>query len=124
ADTHGTGDKEVPTQQQIGLTTDLAELKKQHAQTRFERMNAERRLTALKAQEKMVKDAPPPITEAELGTLLDADTIAKGHQVRLDKLRQIIKEYERAGTRADEPTLVRAREQIQEAQKGLDERKA
>jgi capsular exopolysaccharide synthesis family protein len=123
-DQHGTADKEVLTQQQIGLTTDLAELKKQHAQTRFERMNAERRLAALKAQEKNVKDAPPPITEAELGAMLDADPIAKGHTARLEQLRRIIKGFERDGSRPDEPTLVRAREQVQEAQKALDERKA
>jgi capsular exopolysaccharide synthesis family protein len=124
ANTHGTSDKEVLTQQQIGLTTDLAELKKQHAQTRFERMNAERRLTALKAQGKTVQDAPPPVSEAELGTMLDADGIAKGHQANIEKLRQIIKGFERDGSRPDEPTLVRAREQVQEEQKALDERKA
>jgi capsular exopolysaccharide synthesis family protein len=123
-DTHGTSDKEVLTQQQIGLMTDLTEIKKQHAQTRFERMNAERRLLALKGQEKAIKDGPGPATEAEVGTMLENDTVAKGHQVRLDKLKQIIREYERAGTRSDEPTLVRAREMIEEAQKGLEERKA
>jgi succinoglycan biosynthesis transport protein ExoP len=122
-DTHGTSDKEVLTQQQIGLTTDLTEIKKQHAQTRFERMNAERRLVALKGQEKIIKDAPPPATEAEVGTMLEADSVAKGHQVRIDRLRQIIKEYERAGSHSDEPTLVRAREQLDEAQKGLEERR-
>jgi capsular exopolysaccharide synthesis family protein len=124
ADTHGTSDKEALMQQQLGLLTELTDAKKQHAQTRFERMNAERRLAALKGQEKAVNEAPPAPSEAEVANLLDADVMAKVHLVRTEKLRQIIKEYEHAGTRSDEPTLVRAREQVQEEQKALDERKA
>jgi capsular exopolysaccharide synthesis family protein len=121
ADKHGTSDKEVMTQQQISLTTDLTELKRQHAQTRYERMTAERRLQTHKALEKTVKEAP--VAEAEIAALLEADPVAKGHLARLEELRRIIKGYERAGSRADEPTLVRAREQVADTEKALEVRR-
>ncbi|HEX5270016.1 MAG TPA: polysaccharide biosynthesis tyrosine autokinase [Gemmataceae bacterium] len=116
-----TGDKDVVLQQQVALMADVTEAKRQYAQARQDRMNAERRLATHKAIEKAVKDTP--ISEPDLAALVEADPVAKGHQVRGDKLRQIIKEYEHSGAAKDEPTLVRAREQAAEADKALEERR-
>jgi capsular exopolysaccharide synthesis family protein len=116
-----TGDKDLVTQQQMSLLTEIADVKRQHSQARQDRMTAERRLAVHKAQEKAVKEAT--LSEADLAAALEADPDAKAHQVRLDKLRQIIKEYQRSGAAADEPTLVRAREQAGEEEKALAERR-
>jgi capsular exopolysaccharide synthesis family protein len=115
------GDKDLLAQQQVSLLADLSDARRQHSQTRLDRGNAERRLQVHKAQEKAVKGTPP--SEVDIATLVEADPTAKGHQVRLDKLRQVIKEYERSGSGSDEPTLVRAREQVGEVEKALEERR-
>ncbi len=116
-----TGDKDLLIQQQVTLLSDVTEVKRQHSQIRQDRMNAERRLQTHKALEKAVKEAP--VAEADIAALLDADPVAKGHQLRAEKLRQIIKEFERSGAAKDEPTLVRAHEQIGEVEKSLEERR-
>ncbi len=116
-----TGDKDLIAQQQMTLLADVTDVKRQHSQARQDRMNAERRLLTHKAMEKAVKEAP--VAEADVAALLDADPVGRGHQARAEKLRQIIKEYERSGAAADEPTLVRAREQVGEVEKALEERR-
>jgi capsular exopolysaccharide synthesis family protein len=114
-------DKDAVAQQQMLLLADLTEAKRQHTQSSLERKNAERRLLTHKAQERAVKETAP--SEADVASVIDADPVGKGHQARVEKLRQVIKEYERGGGRSDEPTLVRAREQVGEAEKALEERR-
>ncbi len=116
-----TGDKDLVIQQQVTLMADVTEAKRQHAQARQDRLGSERRLAAHKAIEKAVKESS--VSEADLAAAVDADLVAKDHQVRAEKLRAVIKEYEHGGAANDEPTLVRAREQVGEEEKAVEDRR-
>jgi capsular exopolysaccharide synthesis family protein len=119
AQTHSTSDKEVLTQQQIGLTIDLAEVKKQLSQTRSERMTAERRLLSLKAQEKAMHEQPE-LPEPEIAAALDADPEAKSHKLKIDKIHELLKEYE---STPNEETPKLARNRLQDEEKALAKRR-
>ncbi len=119
AQTHSTSDKEVLTQQQIGLAIDLAEVKKQLSQTRSERLTAERRLLSLRAQEKAMREQPE-LPEPEIAAALDADPEAKGHKLKIDKIRDLLKEYE---STPNEETPRLARSKLQDEEKALATRR-
>jgi capsular exopolysaccharide synthesis family protein len=111
----------VLTQRQLGVLTDLAEMKKQHAQTRYELMNAQRRLQAHVALGKAAKDAAVP--EATLAEALAADLQAKTHQLRIERLKTMIRDYEPSVAK-DDPSLVRLRGQLDNEEKALEERRS
>jgi capsular exopolysaccharide synthesis family protein len=119
AEKHGTSDREVLAQQQMSLMTDLTEVKKQLSQVRLERMNAERRLQALKVQGKQAQEPAAP-SEADLSAALDLDPVAKDHRARISKLKDLIREYD--GT-PNEQTPTIARRRLGEEEKALQERR-
>jgi capsular exopolysaccharide synthesis family protein len=116
-----TDDKDLAIQQQVSLLADISDAKRSQSQAHHDRSAAERRLEAHKSQEKTIKEAQH--SEVELATVMDNDLEAKTHQLRVEKLHQIIKEYERSGASDDEPTLVRARAHVEDEEKALEERR-
>jgi capsular exopolysaccharide synthesis family protein len=102
--------------------SDLADKKKHYNQTRFELMNARRRLEAHKAQEALPKETP--VSESAQAEVLDADPITKAGQLRLEKLRELIAEFQHASLRPDDQRLIRAQRQYQQEERLLESRRA
>jgi capsular exopolysaccharide synthesis family protein len=101
---------------------DLADKKKHFNQTRFELMNARRRLEAHKAQEALLKEAP--VSESVQAEVLETDPITKAGQLRLEKLRELIAEFQHASLRPNDQRLVRAQRQYQQEERLLESRRA
>jgi capsular exopolysaccharide synthesis family protein len=117
-----TSDSQVLTQRQLYLMGDLADKKKHFNQTRFELMNARRRLEAHKAQEALLKEAP--VSESVQAEVLETDPITKAGQLRLEKLRELIAEFQHASLRPNDQRLVRAQRQYQQEERLLESRRA
>jgi capsular exopolysaccharide synthesis family protein len=118
----GTTESGTLAQKQLNLVTTLGEKKKQLALVQFELMKAEARL---KAQPGHQNEAPettlPPTALAEV---LEADTTTKKLLDRRDRIVEVVTHYKTNSTRADEPGLVRAQQQLQDVDKSLQTRKA
>lgn len=127
-------DAQVLYQKQMGLVYDLMEWKRLHAKKRDELLDARRRLDGAKALAQVrTKPALPPLPgekeelPAELPTLseaLDQDKPFQDRQARVSQLRDRVATFERQFVQKDEPTLVRARRQLAEEERLLEERRA
>jgi capsular exopolysaccharide synthesis family protein len=127
-------DAQVLFQKQMGLVYDLMEWKRLHAKKRDELLDARRRLDGAKAQAQVrTKPALPPLAgekeklPAELPTLneaLDQDKTFQDRQARVSQLRDRVATFETQFVQKDEPTLVRARRQLAEEERLLEERRA
>src|SRR5205085_2148655 len=107
---------------QVGMLGYYHDIQRQHTQVGFKLAEAQARLAALQAREKTLDGAEIP--EPAVNEVLESDLEAKQHQARLTRLQQIVSNFERSARYGDEPTLVRARRQLEDTKKLLDERRA
>jgi capsular exopolysaccharide synthesis family protein len=118
----GTSDSQALSQKQVILMTTFGEVKKQHAQVRFELLRAQGRLTALQAQAKTVPE--PDVHDSVLNEALEADLTARQYLTRLAHLKGKITHYEITAVQKDETSLVLARKQFQAMERNLAARRA
>ncbi len=135
-----TSDPQVLSQKQYGLIFDLTQARTLHQSKRRELMEAQTRVLGQKAraeaQARVNAATPPPAPAATpdkgeppltVKTLPEALEIDKTYKERLDRavrLRERVRIYSRSFTHADEPSLVRARDNLHDAEESLEARKA
>jgi capsular exopolysaccharide synthesis family protein len=118
-----TSDSQALSQKQLNLLAHVGELRRQHAQVQFELRKAQSRLEGHKAREKSLTD-PGTLPETIVTQAMEADAAAKRQMLRLARLKEIVAEYQQTAVRDDEPSLIRARHQLDDAQKALETRRA
>jgi capsular exopolysaccharide synthesis family protein len=99
--------------QQMLLAT-FGELKKQHAQVRFELMRAENRLASYKARGAQMDNVV--IAESTIKQVLDGDPTVVGYHKTLLKVEEALEKFFAAGARKDDSTVV----QLQSRKAGLE----
>lgn len=122
ADELGTSDSQAMTQRQLIQLSSLGEIRKQHGQVRFDLLQAQGRLTA---HELRIKNPGPiAVPESVIEERLALDEVARQHRSRLNRLQEIIRDYELHAQNPNENTLVRARTHHEAAKKEIDKRRA
>jgi capsular exopolysaccharide synthesis family protein len=104
ADEAGGSDQSALTHKQLSLLTTYGEMKKQHAQVRFELLRAEGRLAAYKARTEKLEDIP--ISEAALKAVLEADPTLLGYRKSLAQVEDTIDRYVQAGAPRSDSSMI------------------
>jgi capsular exopolysaccharide synthesis family protein len=119
ADTLGTSDKDVLTQQQVQLIEAHRDAKAERGRLAGDLFKAQAELDAIRARIEAMHRAP--VAEADLEALVDTDPDAKDLAARVKRMQTLAGDF---GPGSSEPTAVRAREQAAKLKKQLDERRA
>jgi capsular exopolysaccharide synthesis family protein len=120
ADETGGSDQSALTHKQLTLLTTFGELKKQHAQIRFELMRAEGRLAAYKARGEKLADNPIP--ESAIKAAVETDPEVNEHRKSLIHVDDVIDKYVQAGAPRHDSSLITLRSRRESVQKKLDAR--
>jgi polysaccharide biosynthesis transport protein len=104
ADEAGGSDQSALTQKQLTLLTTFGELKRQHAQVRFELMRAEGRLAAFKGRDGKPDDQPIP--ESELKTAIEADPTMASLRKSFIQVEDTIDRYVLAGAPRTDSSMI------------------
>jgi succinoglycan biosynthesis transport protein ExoP len=114
ADEVGGSDMSVLNHKQQMFIGQYGELKKQHAQVRFELMRAEGKLSSYKARGAQMENVV--ISESAIKHVLDTDPTVITHQKTLLKIEDALEKFRSAGARADNSDVV----QLQKRKAGLE----
>jgi succinoglycan biosynthesis transport protein ExoP len=100
----GSSDTSALNHKQLTLLTTFGELKKQHAQVRFEQLRAEGKLASHKARgqnfDKLV------ISDTAVKQILDSDAIVQGHRKTLAQVEEALEKFFTAGAPKDNSTVI------------------
>src|SRR5262249_55601367 len=122
ADDIGTSDSQALSQIQMNLLTRLGERDGRYGEARTQRVLAESRLDAHKAQEP--KPPEKPDVDNVVNELFDADPEVKEHKKLLDKYQDVVAEYDRRRPGVDDPVKKAAQREVEKLQKKLDDKRA
>jgi capsular exopolysaccharide synthesis family protein len=122
ADQVGTSDSQAMTQKQLILLSHYGDVKKQHAQIKFDLLRAKGNVSKLKA--KIKKAHQLDVDEHSIYESIEADPEIKEYRLKVAKLQQTINHHEQILVNKDDPTLIKARQSLQSLQHTLEQRRA
>jgi capsular exopolysaccharide synthesis family protein len=120
ADEAGGSDRSALTQKQLTLLNTFGELKRQHAQVRFELMRAEGRLAAFKAHDGKVDNQPIP--ESALKAAVDADETMGSMRKSFLQVEDTIDRYVLAGAPRTDSSMITLQTRRETLLKKMDAR--
>ncbi len=120
ADEAGGSDQSALTQKQLTLLTTFGELKRQHAQVRFELMRAEGRLAAFKARGGKAEDQPIP--ESEFKAAIEADPTMTSLRKSFIQVEDTIDRYVLAGAPRTDSSMITLQTRRESLLKKMDAR--
>jgi len=120
ADEAGGSDQSALTHKQLTLLTTFGELKKQHAQVRFELMRAEGRLAAFKARGGKLDDVPIP--ESLIKAAQETDATVGALRKSLLQVEDTIDRYVLAGAPRTDSSMITLQGRRESVLKKLDAR--
>src|SRR5207237_7340302 len=89
---------------QLTLLSTYGELKRQHAQVRFELMKAEGRLAAYKARGPLMDKVT--ISESAVKAILESDPVVQGHRKTLIQVEEALERFFNAGAPKTDSTVI------------------
>jgi capsular exopolysaccharide synthesis family protein len=116
----GSSDMSTLNQKQLSLLSTFGELKRQHAQVRFELMRAEGKLASYKAREAQLDNVV--IAESTIKQVLDSDPAVITFHKTLLKVEDALEKFGAAGARKDDSTVVQLQNRKASLEKQIADR--
>jgi capsular exopolysaccharide synthesis family protein len=112
----GGSDTSALNHKQVSLLSAYGELRRQHAQVRFELMRAEGRLASFKARGQLMDKVT--ISETAVKAALESDSVVVGYRRLITQIDDALDRFATAGARKDDSAVV----QLKERKEGLEQK--